>query len=589
MYTDFTFVIGQNINVSENDFVRKPFLRYRKTVKSNNFILVVDSDKENFPVFNLIEGDKIKFIIFGEIYSYRGICKSKENILSELVTDYKNGCFDPLGLNGQFNIIVIDSGKNEILFYTDPLGSMHAYKLQEDDKKIVLSSDYYSISRFLKERQLDWDSLSCLFGADYFLGLKTFFKGIEIIPPATELKIRSPGVLKRRYFQLRYSPHENADYHSLIEEYSEAFRSAVNLRLQRQGKEKICIGISGGLDSRQIASFLPENHEVEAFSYGYSKDSIELYIARSLAEALKIPFTPYVISKDYLFNKIKDVVRTNEGFCGFTYQRQADIVGILKESYSYFLGGLAGDIFLSDLRFPDGTVSLKEYQYGKIINDNSLGWFYNNLLNKFIKGSAKDIVKDNIMQNLDCIQEPDSGFKSKLFSLEQRLFRWSYAGSRIFQLGVFPRMVFFDRRLLDFYCKIDKRYLKNRRFQIDVIKYNNPRAARVRRQGYIGNLYTMQYQKSLHIPARVIEKISRVGRRILFGKAVEENYQQQLLHREGKAGLINYFSAPLKIYQFIGREDAKSLIDNFYKNPRDNHLTLTRLLTFSQWLELYYE
>ena len=98
----------------------------------------------------------------------------------------------------------------------------------------------------------------------------------------------------------------------------------------------------------------------------------------------------------------------------------------------------------------------------------------------------------------------------------------------------------------------------------------------------------MRYQHNWHIPIRLIHKIGRGTRNLILGKPAETNYQQQLLHKKGKKELLKFFSnEKLKIYNFVSKDKINKLIEKFYKNPKENQLILTRLLTLAEWSEIY--
>ena len=51
MYTDFTIICSKDKKVCKQNIARKPFLKYRKEILSEDTLLVLDSDKKEFPAF----------------------------------------------------------------------------------------------------------------------------------------------------------------------------------------------------------------------------------------------------------------------------------------------------------------------------------------------------------------------------------------------------------------------------------------------------------------------------------------------------------------------------------------------------------
>jgi hypothetical protein len=88
------------------------------------------------------------------------------------------------------------------------------------------------------------------------------------------------------------------------------------------------------------------------------------------------------------------------------------------------------------------------------------------------------------------------------------------------------------------------------------------------------------------LPIRAVKKAVRV---FTGQQALERNWEVQFAGQEGRQGLENLLVRPgLRLHELVPAAAVKDLLDSFYARPDPSlPYTISMLLTFSAWLEIY--
>jgi len=543
---------------------------------------------KGFPTF-IAEDNGWRFVVLGEFY---GNAPSPSWLVKMV-----NGQLDSKNLNGHFLILAHNTSKDEWHVWTDRFGTIHAYYASNGDQAAI-GTFFPAVAAVASRRRLDWVGLTGFFFFGFFPQDRTFFEDVRILKPASHYVFDAQGRLVRqeRYWQWWHEPDMRRSYDDTVAHFAEVFHEVMDDHTQ---SGRIAIPISGGLDSRSTVAAitrpgrqLPPDLHLWAYSYGYSDDSIETKIARQVAAARNLPFNAYTI-RPYLFDRIEQILAWTEGFQDITQCRQAFVRDEIAAHADYLIAALWGDVWLDDM----GLVGKKDIEGEDWLIDYTLHkmekkgnkWLIENLCQPQLRREkAEALLREMVheeMASLQHIQDPD--FRVKAFKTEQWSFRWSLPPIRVFQSAAFPRLVFYDTRLADFFCTVPSEYLSGRRLQIDYLKRFAPDLARITWQPYDTNLYRYQYFNTWLLPKRAFKKAWRILTR---KKIIERNWEVQFLCPSGRAGLEHWLLRPgLRLHEFVSPKAVQQLLDDFYKAPLENGrgYTVSMLLTFSAWLETY--
>jgi asparagine synthetase B (glutamine-hydrolysing) len=518
--------------------------------------------------------------LLGEIY---GVSDSEE--AQAIVKDSIVGLRDFAKLNGHYFVFAWNSKKSQWNIWTNRLGTLHAY-----NGKNAIGTCFNSIVRASGDLDLDSEGILGFFSLGFFPQDRTYSKGVRIIRPATHEVYSAAGkkISEKRYWNWIFNPDTARNYDNTVEEFA-ALLNEVMSDLCRNGR--IAVPISGGLDSRStIAAVLEKKSDVidnlRAFSYGYTPDSVEIRIARLIAAARNLPFDSYQIPK-YLFDSLSNIYDAIEGFQDITLSRQASVSKLLSDHSEYVIAAHWGDVWLDDL------------ELGEVKNDNEI---LSAALQKFRKRGSNWLLQNvntSLLQSIDVekmvsgmieqelvplagIDDPE--FRLKALKTEQWSFRWTTSSIRSYQLGVFPRLPFYDSRMIDFFATVPSEFVRERRMQVDYLIRFAPDLARVRWQAYDTDLFKYKRSETWHLPKRALNKVRRI---LLRQPLIQRNWEAQFLNEQGRVALKQYLlnGAGSKIEEFFPSSEIASLLDDLYNSPSaEKGYAVSMLLTFAAWL-----
>jgi len=531
-------------------------------------------------------------------------------------------------LNGHFLLWAWDENDQKWHVWTDRFGTLHAYHACSGSSA-ALGSSFEAVASLASRKQLDWQALTGFLGFGFFPADRTYYEDVRILRPATHYIFNASGreVSAERYYNWHHDPDYRRSYEDTVEQFGGIFQSAMADRLALPSAPqtsapgllasravRIAIPISGGLDSRStVAAINPPLHSgmgsplasqsasidhLWSYSYGYAQDSVEIRIAREVAQVRGVPFQAFTLN-NYLFDRLGEVLAAIEGFQDSTQCRQAFIAGELREHADFVIAAHWGDVWLDQMGLVNvegagrgargggltpGFVS--EHAQKKMLK-RGRGWLLENVCTPHLGGEKPEALLrrfvDQGMEPLQTIEDPD--FRVKAFKTDNWSFRWTSASLRMFQAAAFPRLPFYDTRLAEFFSTVPSEYVSGRRLQIDYLKRFAPDLARVDWQPYNSNLYDYRAPDAWGLPKRAWNKAWRALKR---KKVIERNWEVQFNGEKGKAGLDHWLLRPgLRLHDLVAKSKTEQLLNDFRMNPlgEGRGYTVSMLLTLSAWLE----
>ena len=497
------------------------------------------------------------------------------------------------GQQGSFLVFAWDHLRREWHAWTDRFGSLHAYHAW-DGRRAALGTFSPGVAEAASRKVLDWGALAGWFSFGFFPADRTHFTDLRILRPASHTVFSEQGLLLRqgRYWEWTYNPDEKRSYDDTVAQFGEVFDQVMQDALQTG---RLALPLSGGLDSRTTAAAIPpaliQEGRVWSYSYGYGGGSAETRIARRVAEARGLPFSAYTIP-EYLFGQVERLLAYTEGFQDITQARQMAVRNEIASHADVLIAALWGDIWMDEMglagrrRAEVGNDGIVRHTLKKMRKQD--GWLLEQLvLPQLGLDTAEPLLEEFVrseLRKLWNISSPD--FQVKAYKTEQWSFRWSIPPTRVFQSAAWPRKVFYDTRLADFFCTVPVETMAGRRLQIDYLKRFAPDLARLPWQVYDADLYHYRYFNTLLLPKRILKKGWRLARR---ERVVERNWEVQFLGASGPFGLERWLTeGDLRLHEFIAPRALAGLLDDFYRQPSPAlAYPLGMLLTFSAWLEMY--
>jgi len=188
-------------------------------------------------------------------------------------------------VNGEFNIVIYQKTEKRLTIFSDHIASMPMYYLEQDGCLFFGSEKKYILSLTQKSPTIDPVGLLQIVAHRYNLDDRTFLAGIKRMIPGTRLTYQRGRLELSRYQLLTFRvPNKTPRVDDLLDEWGDRLKEATLLRLQ--GKDRILISLSGGLDSRAIACAMPRDiRPISSRTRGVG-GSLECTLAAEIAECL---------------------------------------------------------------------------------------------------------------------------------------------------------------------------------------------------------------------------------------------------------------------------------------------------------------
>ncbi|MEN8192041.1 MAG: hypothetical protein ABFS12_04450 [Bacteroidota bacterium] len=221
------------------------------------------------------------------------------------------------------------------------------------------------------------------------------FFGVERIVAGKKASI-SLNEYKIKYYNANWLPDEQSQNID-VEKYSENLKSLIFI------SDKQTLGLSGGMDSRVLLSYLLEgNSSWDTFTFGDSKHP-DSFIAQSLVNDYNITHTKYHASlpqADILINKIQDYSLQSVVNNGASAIFQSLNYSSMRNQHSVLIDGCLGEIWR------------REFFYRLYFNGKK----------SILNGEARDIIPNISLPHADIFTEDINNLMTSRF--ESQLHYW---------------------------------------------------------------------------------------------------------------------------------------------------------------------
>jgi asparagine synthase (glutamine-hydrolysing) len=267
-----------------------------------------NSFSDGMPVYNE-QGDLI-LIFSGEEYSEPGTAhrlKAQGHVPdsqgpSYLVHLMENFRGSPACLNGRFQGLLMDKTHAAATLFNDRYGVNRVYYHQSRDAFYFAAEAKAILAVRPELRRADVRSLGEYVACGCVLENRTLFEGIRVLPPASAWVFRD-GLINRKGFYFQPQEWENQDPLD-PEKYYQQIRETFSGNLPRyfNGREKIGVSLTGGLDTRMIMAWHKSPPgSLPCYSFGGAfRDCHDVRLARQVAQACGQPHDVIEVGKEFL-------------------------------------------------------------------------------------------------------------------------------------------------------------------------------------------------------------------------------------------------------------------------------------------------
>lgn len=317
----------------------------------------------------------------------------------EDIADSVNGFWGLAKKCGDYFIIAADRMRSYPLFY----GII--------DNAVCISDDAYWVKEKVLDNEFDEISQNEFLLTGYVTGGDTLYKNVKQLQAGEIIRItcdkeNNIKINSSKYYNFIHGDYfKNLSREQLLKEHELSLFNAVNRLIEYAAGRTIVIPLSGGYDSRLVATVLRkmEYSKVITFSYGRINNP-ECLISRKVAERLKFKwiFIPYDNKKTYVwYNSIerKNFSRFGDNLSTVLPDREWPAVLELKKQKlipadSVFVPGHSGD-FISGGHIPKGLSrsNVNEKQFAReILKKHYVMWNWDGVKSQWISSFYNKIL-----------------------------------------------------------------------------------------------------------------------------------------------------------------------------------------------------
>jgi asparagine synthase (glutamine-hydrolysing) len=221
---------------------------------------------------------------------------------SYLVHLYEEDSSFPAELNGRFHGLLIDRNRQTAMLFNDRYG-MHRIYYHESKDAFYFAAETKAILAVRPElRRLNPRGVGEFIACGAVLENRTIFEGIQVLPPASAWVFQNSSLEgKSGYFDPReWEEQEKLDPEAYYEELRHVFTR--NLPRYFDGRERIAMSLTGGLDTRMILAskrFQPESLPCYTFGSMFHENR-DISVARRVAHLCDQSHQVITVGEEFL-------------------------------------------------------------------------------------------------------------------------------------------------------------------------------------------------------------------------------------------------------------------------------------------------
>jgi len=559
------------------------------------------------PIFN--EDKSLCIFMDGKIYDYeeemdrlkeKGYKFSFKNDPEFCLYSYEDRGIDFIkNLNGSFVFVIYDFKENKIIIVNDRYGLRPIY-YAINNKKLLFGPEVKAILQDKSfKKELNDEAIADFFAFGEILGNKTFFKGIEVLPPAS-ITVWNGKLSIEQYWDFNYEPDYSKSEDEFVDELVKIFKKAVEIRMK--DNLRYGVSLSGGLDSRCVVGAIDKNKrkDVLAFSFG-PLDCDEVKIAKKVAKKAGTKFKAIEITPEMIINNAEREIFYSDGmnYIGISYIPPVH-KAVRDKNIDIVFDGFALDLTLGGSYLNQKILNAK-------INDNLFEILYNKTrlfsdseLSKLFIDKYYSKIKNcpiiSFKKEFNKINEKHPGNYCDKFYLQNHVRRWTIGGHILMRTVIENSVPTYDNNFIGLIMKIPpelrqahkiyRKFLKKLSLKLAKIPYNEtmvkPDAPLLCWR--VG----MYYQSGKELLKKLIRRLSK-DKIILLNKRSYVNFNEWLRTNENwkrffKELLLNEKAISRR---YFNQEYIKTLIQQHEAGKANNSMKILYLASFELFLRLF--
>lgn len=360
-------------------------------------------------------------------------------------------------LNGSFVISILDTKNNKLLIANDRFGLRPLYYAQADDKLLFASEVKAILKDETFKREINDDAVAEFFTFGQLLGSKTFFKGIDVLLPASIFTWTDGKISIRQYWDFEYA--ETAQNYSeeyYVEELIKLFKKAVERRLK--GRHRLGLFLSGGADSRAVLAAIDRKYPVTAINFTFSGMDNTPDIVKNVAKIKGTDLRQFNIESDIFIEFAKKGVYLTDGMVPVLHIHELSLLDEFKDCADVILNGWEPETTFKGKFVDKRILSVKNdeelykllYDKYAVIDDKTVS----SLFSEGYDCKVHEVSFQNLKKEIEKIKNTHPANKNDIFVFLNRELRSMQLGAVYKRIKFEDREPFRDNDLIDFALKI---------------------------------------------------------------------------------------------------------------------------------------
>lgn len=276
--------------------------------------------------------------------------------------------------NGQFSVII--RTKDEIWAATDRLRNYPLFYTRINGG-FVISDDCYKLAEELPEKCLNPAAVDCFLATGYVLNNLTLIKNIFQVEAGEYIKA-GDSFSRKFYHDIYYAPVVKKDFSTSAYELNNLISVVFRNHFQALSDKFIVIPLSGGFDSRLVASMCSKYHPENVLCYTYgTENNCEVAPAKEVARRLGFKWINIIYNSGLIEGYLNDDLFKNyypyvSNLSSMFFMQEYFAVKYIKENRlvpenSVFIPGFCGDVLAGCNLFPSMNKSANKEQIAMVI------------------------------------------------------------------------------------------------------------------------------------------------------------------------------------------------------------------------------
>ncbi len=214
-------------------------------------------------------------------------------------------------LGGSFGVLAWVPQTQTLVVVTDRLATKKIYVWNSGGTTLLSTELHALLGHPLAPREIDGMAVEQFLITSHLVDTRSLIRDVRVLPPGTITLINRTGISTERYWTPAIEPAQDDG----LDKWADRLADALSPAIQARSRDAdILLPLSGGLDSRSVAAFIPPHltATASAYSFGHSH-CYDVRYGRRIARALGVNFCRLPMPDDFFRHYLEPVQMLCDG------------------------------------------------------------------------------------------------------------------------------------------------------------------------------------------------------------------------------------------------------------------------------------